>query len=193
MNPGAAVCPNCQRALNREFWNTPEPVHCPECDTTVQLHIFPALFRQTASGPSAETILEEGTSSCFYHEKKKAVVHCDGCGRFLCSLCDVEFNGRHLCPTCLNAGRTKGKMANLDNKRTLYDSAAVTLCLAPLLIWPLTIITAPLALFLAIRSFSRPSSVVPRTRARAWIAVVVSLLQITGWAFFLWSMLTAKK
>jgi len=145
------------------------------------LAVFPAHFQPAGTGAAAEAILEAGVSSCFYHEQKKAVVPCDACGRFLCALCDLDFNGRHLCPACLQAGKKKGDLPELENRRTIHDSAALTTALLPLLIWPVTLITAPLATFLAIRSFFRPSSLIPRTRIRSWLALVLGLLQIAGW------------
>ena len=129
--------------------------------------------------------MEEGISSCFYHEQKKAVLHCDGCGRFLCALCDVEFGGQHLCPNCLQAGKKNGKLTTLDSNRTLWDSAALVTCLVPLIVWPLTIATAPIAIGLAITSFYKPGSLVPRTRLRAVLAIALALLQLLGWVYFL--------
>ncbi len=113
---------------------------------------------------------------------------CDACGRFLCALCDVELNGRHLCPACLETGRKKGHLTHLDNRRTLYDSLALTLTLVPLLFWPLTLITAPAALFIAIRFWNAESSVVRRTKIRLVLAIFIALIQIVGWAILFWSL-----
>ena len=33
----------------------------------------------------------DGEASCYFHAHKRAAVPCDGCGRFLCSLCDLNF------------------------------------------------------------------------------------------------------
>jgi hypothetical protein len=185
MKSEAAVCPSCQQSLPGTYCNTPAPVICPACDNAILIEIFPAFFKRTVTGQAAETIVEEGVSSCFYHERKKAVVHCDGCGRFLCSLCDVELNERHYCPACLEAGRKKGRMPHLENKRTRYDGAALSLVLLPLLFWPIVIVTAPLAIYFAILSWRRPGSIVRHTRWRAYVALVLAPLEIAGWlAFF---------
>ena len=178
----AVACPRCQNSLPGALCNTGAPVSCPACESTIMLVVFPALFKPAGPGALAEAILEEGVSSCFYHEQKKAVVPCSACGRFLCALCDLDFNGRHLCPACLQTGKKKGQIQELENRRTIYDSAALSAALLPLLVWPVTLFTAPLAIFLAIRSFFRPSSVVPRTRIRAWVALVFGLLEVGGWA-----------
>src|SRR5262249_55900822 len=117
--------------------------------------------------------------------QKKAVVTCDCCGRFLCALCDVDFNGRHLCPNCLQASPALAQIPSLEKQRVLWDSAALSLCVLPIVIWPMTILTAPTPLGCAVYSFLRPSSLVPRTRFRAYAAIVLSLLQIVGWLFLI--------
>jgi hypothetical protein len=181
MSAVAVACPHCQNSLPGVLCNTGAVTHCPACDTAIHVEIFPAFFKPTGPGQKAETLIEEGVSSCFYHEQKKAVVPCDVCGRFLCALCDLDFNGRHLCPACLQSGKKKGDLPELENRRTVYDSAALSAALLPLLIWPLTLITAPIAVILAIISFFRPTSLVSRTRIRAWLALVFGLLQVGGW------------
>ena len=70
-------------------------------------------------------MLVDGEASCFYHPAKKAVLPCESCGRFLCAVCDVEMNGQHLCPACLASGKKKGRLKQLENRRTLYDSLAL--------------------------------------------------------------------
>src|SRR5688572_5147104 len=117
MSSATAACPNCRSSLPPGLCNTGNPVHCPVCDATIQIEIFPAFFEQPRSGQAAETIVESGISSCFYHDQKKAIVHCDDCGRFLCALCDLDFNGLHLCPSCLQTSRRKGNVAALENRR----------------------------------------------------------------------------
>lgn len=181
MSSVAVLCPRCQSSLPGALCNTGSVAHCPACDSAIQVEIFPAFFKPVGAGQSAETLLEVGVSSCFYHEQKKAVVPCDACGRFLCALCDLDFNGRHLCPACLQSGKKKGDLPELESRRTIYDSAALSTALLPLLIWPLTLVTAPMAIFLAIFSFFRPSSLLPRTRIRAWLALVFGVLQLGGW------------
>ena len=181
MNSGSVPCPACRRALPAVACNTLEPTSCPWCLGAIQVAVFPALFKPVSATRPAEVILEAGISSCFYHDQKKAVVACEVCGRFLCALCDVEFNEQHLCPNCLQSGQAKGRLLTLETQRVLWDGAALALSLLPLLIWPFTLLTAPGALACAIYSFFRPSSLVPRNRLRAYLAIVLSLAQIAGW------------
>src|SRR6185503_8684172 len=132
MNSGSVLCPGCQLPLPGSTFGTSTLTACPACQRRILVEVFPALFRPMASGKPAERILEEGISSCFYHEQKKAVISCDGCGRFLCALCDVEFNDQHLCPNCLQAGQSKGKIVSLETQRMLWDSAALWLSILPI-------------------------------------------------------------
>jgi hypothetical protein len=186
-------CPSCQVALAEGVFNQPDLRPCPQCGAALQIEVFPALFRPPATGSNAETLMVEGESACFYHPTKKAVRPCDGCGRFLCALCDCELHGEHYCPACLEVGRKKGKIKSLENQRTLYDSIALSLTIFPLIIFYFTLITAPMALFVAIRYWNAPRSIIHRTKVRYVIAIVLATLQIVGWGiggYFLISALT---
>lgn len=174
-------CPKCHSWLAEDSFNRPDVAPCPACSVPLQVEIFPALFRAINPGASGEVIMVEGESSCFYHPQKKAVLPCDSCGRFLCALCDCELNGQHFCPACLEAGKTKGKIKSLDHKRTLYDSIALSLAIYPMLIFYFTVITAPMTLFVAIRYWKSPPSLVHWSKIRFVVAIILALLQITGW------------
>lgn len=175
------------------MFNQPDLAPCPACGVPVQVEIFPALFRPTARGRGGEALMVEGESSCFYHPQKKAVVPCQACGRFLCALCDCELHGEHFCPACLEVGRQNGRITRLENKRTLYDGIALSLAILPLLIFYFTIITAPMALYVAIRYWNAPRSIVHRTRIRLVLAVILAALQIVGWGIGIYFLTTAFK
>jgi len=174
-------CPKCQALLLEGIFNQPELSPCPSCGVPLQVEIFPALFRKINPGQSGEALMVEGESCCFFHPQKKALLPCGSCGRFLCALCDCELNGQHYCPACLEAGKTKGKIKSLENQRTLYDSIALSLAIYPLLIFYFTLITAPATLFIAIRFWKSPISLVRRSKIRFVVAIILALLQIAGW------------
>jgi hypothetical protein len=178
----AIYCPECRAELANDVVNQPDFAPCAACGTPLQLSVFPAIHRQHVAGKSGERIMVDGESSCFFHPLKKAVLPCDSCGRFLCALCDCPLEGKHFCPTCLETGRTKGTIKSLDNQRTLYGDLATALALAPLLIFYLTIVTAPAAVFIAIRYWKSPQSLVRPNRSRYVIAIFVALVEIAGWA-----------
>ncbi len=121
-------------------------------------------------------------AGCFYHPQKKAVVLCAYCGRFLCALCDVEWGGEHLCPACLETGKKKGRIISLERRRVLYDAAALKLAVYPVLMFWFTLLTAPIALYIAIRHWNSPTSILGRTHVRSVLAILLSSLEILAWA-----------
>lgn len=183
MNP-LVQCPKCRAWLLEGLLNQPQMAPCPACGVPLRVEIFPAMFRRVNPGQTGELIMVEGESSCFYHPAKKAVRPCDGCGRFMCALCDCELDHEHYCPACLEAGRTKGKIKSLEKQRPRYDSIALALAAYPLLLFYLTLVTAPIALFIAIRYWNAPTGLVSRGKTRLVIALVLALLELSGWGFF---------
>jgi hypothetical protein len=175
------LCPRCRIPLLASVINRGEAAPCPGCASALQVDVFPALFRPIQTGRSGEAVVVETESSCFYHPQKKAVMHCEGCGRFLCALCDCELHGQHYCPQCLETGKKKGKIKSIENERTLYDSIALGLAIAPLLLFYVTFLTAPIALYIAIRYWKAPRSIIHRTRFRLILAIILASLQIAGW------------
>src|SRR5678815_2112206 len=91
-------CPRCQTPLAAESYSAGILQQCPGCQQLLRVEIFPALLAPPRIGVPAESLLVAAESSCFYHPAKRAVVPCDGCGRFLCSVCDIQLGTQHLCP-----------------------------------------------------------------------------------------------
>jgi hypothetical protein len=177
-------CLGCKGVLPAVLLNRNELTPCPHCGVAVQAEVFPALLRPPAIGHAGEATLLETEASCYYHADKKAVVPCESCGRFLCALCDCHLAGKHYCPSCLETGPSKGRMPNLENSRMLYDSIALSLAVLPVaLLFGIyfTFITAPMAIYVAIRYWNAPRSIVGRTRARYVVALVLAVGQIAAW------------
>jgi hypothetical protein len=174
------ACPLCHTPIARGYYNTPHLFRCPSCHKPIKIDVFPALFRGVQPGKAGDTLIDN-QASCFYHPQKKAVVPCDHCGRFLCALCDVEFGDKHLCPSCLEAGKKKGKIINLERQRVMYDSTALALALFPIITIWFTLLTAPIAIYFAIRHWNSPMSIVRRTKIRFILAIVLAGLQIIAW------------
>jgi hypothetical protein len=195
MNSPLVQCPKCRGFLLEGVFNRQDLVPCPSCETPLEIEVFPAFFRRINPGKSGEALLVEGESSCFYHPEKKAVIPCGGCGRFLCALCDCELNGQHLCPTCLETGRTKGKIKSLENRRVRYDSIALATALYPMVLVftaYFTFITAPIAVFIAIRYWNSPLSIVRQSKIRYVVAIIIAGLQITGWVILVVTLLNRR-
>jgi len=132
-----------------------------------------------------------GEAACFDHPGKRAVAACRQCGRFVCQLCSVEMSGGVYCPSCVAAGAGQARVASADAARTLYDSIAIALPVASLIMWPLTIAAAPAALVLSVAKWKAPLSLVRQSRWRFGLAIVISLAELLGWialvAAIVWS------
>jgi hypothetical protein len=185
-------CTNCTAILPVENINSKTFKPCPICSSLIRADLFPAVYNNLAGGTLGELRVEDDESSCFYHPNKQAVTTCLNCGRFLCSLCDIDFNEQHFCASCLDSGKKKGVIKQLENKRILYDNIALGLAILPVILlltiifWvlavPITIFTAPTAIFIVIRYWNTPSSIIKRSKLRMIIALLIACLQIAGLA-----------
>jgi hypothetical protein len=181
----APPCSKCGAPLNDSLLNQTNLLPCNGCQSLLQVEVFPAYFRRAAAAETGEIVLIDGESSCFYHSNKRAVIPCSSCGRFVCALCDCELNGEHFCPACLEKGKTRGKIKNLDSHRIVYDTIALSLVILPVItviFWFMMIFTAPMALFVAVRYWNAPRSIIHRTKIRYILAIIFATLElaITG-------------
>ena len=144
------------------------------------MRTFPALF----AGPQAAAT----------GEVSLAVVTCHQCGRFLCALCRVEFKGQDWCPGCLEASSRKRKQVDFENHRVLYDSVALAVATFPflMLFWP-SLIGAPLALYVSIRYWKAPTSILPRTKVRFLLAIVLALGQLALMGFIIYAFIQLRR
>ena len=179
--PQTVTCPKCNWPVPDSAINSEGLQPCTNCTVPLRVEVFPALFKPVETGSLGESILVEGEASCFYHPQKRATVHCASCGRFLCALCDLDVSGQHICPVCLESGQKEGKLTELESKRILWDSTALALAVVPIVAWPLTLLTAPAAMGVAIYGWSKPSSIVGRTRVRLYLAILIALIEIGLW------------
>ena len=178
------ACSECRAPINPGHYNTEDFFPCPSCRTLLKVHVFPAFFRPIASGKAGEALIDD-EASCFFHTDKKAETACEHCGRFLCALCDMKLGGKHLCPTCLTSRKEQSGAVDLERHRTLHDSIALGLATLPLIVvWP-SLFTAPIAFYFSIRNWNAPTSIIPRGKVRLVAAMILSGLQILGWALLI--------
>jgi hypothetical protein len=176
-------CSKCGRAVSDSIFNIALPVPCENCGAELQVTVFPAMAKEQGPVELGDSLQTDDEASCFYHPHKKAVVACESCGRFLCSLCEISMAGRRLCPNCLEIGRSQERMEELITHRTLYDRIALSVALWPLLMVFITILTAPMAIYISIRHWKSAPSIVPGWRkARFTCAILIALLELGGWA-----------
>lgn len=178
------ACPKCRVHLGPGMYNLGEFARCPNCQSPLWVEVFGALFRPAATTTTGEAVMIPGESACFYHDAKKAVVVCDSCGRFLCALCDCILSGRHYCPPCLESGDQKRNIEHLEKSRPLHGRQALVLAILPLFI------TGLAALFVTLRYWKAPGSLVQPQRWLMPTALVLASLQtlayaaLFGWLFF---------
>ena len=156
-------------------------VQC-RCGVRARALVYPAIFRMS-DGSIGEAIQGDGEAACFAHEGKRAVAACDSCGRFVCALCRIAWGSRILCPTCVNAAEKRTDL--LTRSRTHYDTMALTVALGSIVLFTISVLTAPIAIYLAIRALRSPRSLVPRTMWRAWTALAIGTLELGGWSWLL--------
>ncbi len=162
---------------------------CPGCLVRTKVTLFPAYHRSltTAAGAGGMAV-SEGEATCFYHAQKRAVALCDGCGRFLCGLCNMEVSPQHFCPSCLESLGNQGRIQSLERQRTRYDQIVWSLLVVPAIIWPVAVVTAPTALGLALWKWKSAESLVHRPRVSLGIAIPLALTEI-GLTLTFWILL----
>jgi hypothetical protein len=163
-------------------------VACPGCGTRTRVLAFPAIARVPV-GVAPEVLGGDTEASCFYHWQNRAASSCEECGRFLCRLCELDVDGRRICPGCFGAGVRGRTIQEVETKRTMYDSMALALATLPIfLFWPV-FGTAPVSLYLVIRHWNSPRSMVPRTRIRFYLAALFALAEIGGLGFLIFTLI----
>jgi hypothetical protein len=184
----AIACAACSAPVPPEFWNREEGVRCRGCGETVRAAVFPAIAN-SEMGAAPTALQGETEASCFFHPQSRAAHACQECGRFLCALCDLEVEDRHICPRCFESGLSAHEIETAEPRRVMYDSVALALSTLPaLLFWP-ALVGAPYSLFIVFRRWGAPSSVVPRTKIRFILAAIFAFAEI-GFIIFVIYMLT---
>ena len=184
-------CPICNTPIRNDNENRDEVVECPGCEERFIVELFPALTAPAADTSTARSVLEGGESSCFYHADKVAVQSCGYCGRFLCGLCEVPIDGRHLCPMCLAKGKDVVSTSSSLKSHALHDSIALSVAGLAFLAWPFAVLLGPAAFFLIFKNYRKNLGVIPRTRLRFWFAGIVALAGMGLAAFMLTSVFMA--
>lgn len=183
-------CPKCKKVFTAENWHRDGMPVCQRCSTVYELIDFPALYREVSARDLSGAEAAPEDSSCFFHPHNRAEHVCEGCGRYLCPVCTVDFGGRKLCPSCIAHGRKKAPEG--ESSRVLWDGIALALAVVPLLLWPTTVVTAPAALGAAIVGWKKPSSLVRGKKLRLVLAMIISSLEIIAWLVLLGTFIFGK-
>ncbi len=177
------ACPDCHMIQPAGNMNTGVLHKCPRCEVLIRGDVFPAFYRAQDTPAVGNSVQQRGEAECFNHPGRQAVGTCSVCGRLLCNLCEIQLETATICIHCLHVGKEKKKIPSLEDKRFLYDNLALSLAFWPMLFVFPTLVTAPAALFVSLRYWEAPGSLLPRSRFRFVLAAGVALLQMTGWFF----------
>jgi hypothetical protein len=193
--PANLTCPRCSESLPVDLFASGLPGQCPACHSQVEAYIFPEFYREPGSRPAIR-LAESRQAVCYFHSQYRAMSPCDNCGRFLCEICAISVGSRQLCAECLSKLRKQRDEDGLVQYAALFDNVALFLVTAPVIIfffWFLTILSAPVSLFLSFYYWSRQWNLLPRSRFRYGLAILFSLLLIGLWAFVLYYIATHRK
>ena len=177
-------CARCSMPLPKWELLKADTASCPSCGSSNTVHLFPAALADAAAVRSEAAL--EGEANCFDHPGKRAVAACQQCGRFVCGLCEVEFGSGVWCPSCVASTGGRTKHVNSASSRMLYDTWALFIPLALMVIWPLTILSAPAVIALAFMKWNQPISLVRHNRWRFVVGLVLAVAQGVAWIWFIW-------
>ena len=186
------LCATCRKPLPWTVCNlTGAPLACDSCWSPVVAHVFPAFFKGPDSGSKADAAIPQEDANCFYHDDKRATEICSQCGRLLCSLCDVVIHNQHICPGCIQSNRNDNELTRFQSRRIMHDNIALLLALTPLVLGWLGMLVAPAAVVYSIVRWRAPGSLVPRTKVRFVLAILLAFLSMGTLGIFITAMVLA--
>lgn len=123
----------------------------------------------------------EGEAACFYNPARRATTSCSHCGVLICDSWAAQWGSETVCLKCMDHLIEK-KDVRFQNSRTLWDNIALVVACIPftIIFWFLVFITAPAAVFLALWHWNSPRSMVPRSKFRLVLALVLGLAEIAA-------------
>jgi hypothetical protein len=191
------TCPACGATLGPYGLDPAQEAFCPGCRAALRGQVFPAWWTPTTVAPVLQRAMD-GEAVCFFHPANRAVLPCDACGRFVCTICDLHVGSRHLCPVCLSKGLSNEKLEEIVPRRFIWSRTAFWLGLLPLLfsiaLWPIIFATGGTAVIIALIGWKRPGSLVRgRQRWAAILGILLGLLQVGVWCGFIFLIAFASR
>ncbi|MGI8604899.1 MAG: hypothetical protein ACR2OZ_18165 [Verrucomicrobiales bacterium] len=137
--------------------------------------------------PAPGTSMSEGGALCFHCLKLPAASICEGCGCYLCLVCQADWFGQNFCLDCIHANREVRAAPAFQSRATIHDNVALMLMVIPIIIIPLyglffAMLIAPVSLFLLARYRRASRGIVPRGAARRIAAGVLAVFLLAGGA-----------
>ena len=101
-NRGCVLCDKCREPLRSAQNGVPSLIKCDICGTEYTGALFKVADRFVSHAVASTDVRDMEDAQCFFHPGKEAVAVCSVCGRMMCSLCNIEQNSGHICPSCIN-------------------------------------------------------------------------------------------
>jgi hypothetical protein len=199
-------CASCQSPLTDQLFHGNSATQCGFCRKTIRAFLLPKLYQSAfPTPPSLPTQAPaEGEAACFYNPNRKATKVCGHCGVFVSDAWSAQWGSETVCLKCLEQLRGKNLDQRFEAGRTLWDNVALGMIVVPfvaafvllctLIGYPfaaialmLTLFTAPAAIFLSLRYWNAPRSLVPRGRSRLVLALLSGVLLVLGWIAGIWA------
>lgn len=191
------ACPACGSPKSAGFPLGTASTTCLACRKPVEALLLPRAHAPASPPPLPGAPPAPGDALCFYDSTQKANCLCTQCGVLVSDSWSANWGSRKVCLRCLEKLRESGRDSNFESSRLQWDNICLLLSSTIfIVIFPyFAIIAAPAALVLGIRAWNRPRSLVPRSRFRLIVALILSSLQIlamlVGIYFIMQAMLTS--
>lgn len=180
------ICKKCKALLPLDAEKSGALSACPSCAEPYRIDVFPRVqHREQSKDPVP--IDSEDQARCFFHEKFQAAIPCDGCGRFLCQLCDINFQGGHRCISCIEQMK-KEKSSLLVNSETRWGNLAKMSLVMSLPFWFLSFVTIPVGMFLFFK-LARGKDRVLKVQLRETLVFIGLTLVFGSIALLIWGAL----
>lgn len=178
-----STCPACDKANAVLLVPGAAESSCLACNKVVRVRMFPALRpAPPVPPPMPGDRPGEGETACFYNPERKATATCEQCGVFISEAWKAKWGARTLCLRCLEKLHAEKRGHQFESQRWMWDNIVLGLALLPLtlIVWWTGFIAAPAAVILGIWAWRKPTSIVPRGKARMAIGLTLASAEVIG-------------
>ena len=184
-------CGKCSSLFQSRLLGPNEKAICEGCASAQEFYVFPAFARKPAPCGVTDVVPGEGDEHCYYLEDRKAVATCGDCGRPVSAFMKVAIGSEVSCLTCLETKREDKDDPRVETRRIACDNRALMIAALPVvtvIAFPVSLLTAPLALFFVLRDRSAGTlSILSKSHWKFGLATALAVLQIGFWSWTIYS------